>query len=263
MAPFSGKSEAVVLRTFDLRERDLIVVLLTRGAGKIRGVARGARGGRLRRFGGVFLPASVVQLDWFDNRRGELVRIDECTIVRSYFSDISASLDISLLHSYFLELTDGFTEAQDANDDLYRLLRLCLEQACVEGVALVTVRRYFEFWLLRLSGLFPEHDSCAGCGSELERGSDVWLHPEEGFRCRKCRSDSPGGYRLDSGMVDRLRRYAGQGMEKVLAAHSPDTLKLDVRLEKPLVGCLRHHLGRDIRSLAAFSALNALDQSQS
>ncbi len=43
MAPFSGKSEAVVLRTFDLRERDLIVVLLTRGAGKIRGVARGAR----------------------------------------------------------------------------------------------------------------------------------------------------------------------------------------------------------------------------
>ncbi len=78
-----------------------------------------------------------------------------------------------------------------ANDDLYRLLRLCLEQACVEGVALVTVRRYFEFWLLRLSGLFPEHDSCAGCGSELEQGSDVWLHPEEGFRCRCDRTDNP------------------------------------------------------------------------
>ena len=205
MAPFSGKSEAVVLRTFDLRERDLIVVLLTRSAGKLRGVARGARGGRVRRFGGVFLPATVVQLDWFDNRRGELVRIDECTIVRSWFSEVSASLDLSLAHSYFLELADGFTEAQDPQDELYRMLRLCLVTACSAGDRLSTVRRYFVFWRLRLSGLLPEHDSCPGWGRDLGRRHTVWLYPEEGCRCGTCSSATPCGFRLDGVMGDRLR----------------------------------------------------------
>lgn len=255
MAPKSEKSEAVVLKTFDLREKDLIAVLLTRSAGKVRGVARGARGGRVRRFGGVFLPATVVSLDWFDNRRGELVRIDECTIVRSYFSEVSACLDLSLLHSYFLELTDGFTEAQDPNDDLYRLLRLCLEQACSSDAQLVTVRRYFEFWLLRLSGLFPEHDSCTGCGLTLERGKAVWLHSDEGFRCQTCRTTAPGGYRMESNMIGRLQEFAGLGLEDVLKRSTASGQKLDTRLEKPLVGSLQHHLGREIRSLSAFSAL--------
>lgn len=257
MAPFSGKSEAVVLRTYDLRERDLIVVLLTRSAGKLRGVARGARGGRVRRFGGVFLSATVVQLDWFDNRRGELVRIDECTIVRSYFSDVSDSIDVSFLHSCFLELTDGFTETQDPQDDLYRLLRLCLEQACSAGPRLVTVRRYFEFWLLRLSGLFPGDDSCACCGLALQPGNTVWLHPEEGFRCAACQSAASGGHRLDGDMVGRLRLFSSLGLLKLLSGTTADGLKLDARLEKPLVSCLQHHLGREIRSLSAISALRA------
>jgi len=258
MAPISGKSEAVVLRTYDLRERDLIVVFLTRSAGKLRGVARGARGGRMSRFGAAFLPATVVSLDWFDNRRGELVRIDECTILRSYFSEVSASLDLSLLHSYFLELVDGFTEAQDPNDDLYRLLRLCLEQACSSGAQLVTVRRYFEFWLLRLSGLFPEHDSCSGCGLSLKPGEDVWLDPDEGFRCGACRQTMPGGYRLNGELIGRLRGFAGRGLAEVLGRTTAAGLRFDARLEQALVGCLHHHLGREIRSLTAFSALNRI-----
>ncbi len=246
-----------------MRERDLIVVFFTRTAGKLRAVARGARGGRVRRFGGVFLPATVVALDWFDNRRGELVRIDECTIVRSYFSDVSASIDLSFLHSYFLELTDGFTESQDPHDGLYRLLRLCLEQACSAGPQLGTVRRYFEFWLLRLSGLFPGDDSCAGCGLRLPPGTTVWLHPEEGFRCAACQSTASGGHRLDGDMVGRLRLFSSLGLLKLLGGTTAAGLKLDARLEKPLVSCLRHHLGREIRSLSAISALRASTTPQS
>jgi len=260
MAPISGKSEAVVLRTYDLKERDLIVVLLTRSAGKIRGVARGARGGRVRRFGGVFLPATVVNLDWFDDRRRELVRIDECTIVRSYFGDVSGDLDLSLVHSCFLELVDGFTEHQDPNDDLYRLLRLCLEEACSAGDRLITVRRYLEFWLLRLSGLFPELDHCVGCGIPVAPDTDVWLDPDEGFRCAGCRQSSGGGFRLDPGMVGRLRGFAALGLSGVLAGSNEEGPKIDARLEKPLIGSLQHHLGREIRSLSAFSALGGLTE---
>lgn len=260
MAPSVGKSEAVVLRTYDLRERDLIVVLFTRSAGKLRAVARGARGGRLRRFGGVFLPGTVVDLDWFDNKRGELVRIDECTIVRSYFDDVSGDLDLSLTQAFLLELADGFTEAQDPNDDLYRLLRLCLERSCTAGKGLPAVRSYFAFWLLRLSGLFPDDDGCENCGTGLGGRGDIWLEPDHGFRCAGCRESAPGGYRMDRAMMDRLRDFAGTGLDAVLDRSDQDTPPLDARLEKPLLGCLRHHLGRDIRSLQALSAINTIEK---
>ena len=37
------ESEAVVLRTYPLREADLLVTLFTRAEGKVRGVARAAK----------------------------------------------------------------------------------------------------------------------------------------------------------------------------------------------------------------------------
>ena len=45
------ESEAIVLRTYPLREADLLVTLFTRAEGKVRGVARSAKKSK-RRFGG-------------------------------------------------------------------------------------------------------------------------------------------------------------------------------------------------------------------
>ena len=44
------ESEAIVLRTYPLREADLLVTLFTRAEGKVRGVARSAKKSK-RRFG--------------------------------------------------------------------------------------------------------------------------------------------------------------------------------------------------------------------
>ena len=45
------QSEAIVLRTYPLRESDLLVTLFTRAEGKVKGVARAAKKSK-RRFGG-------------------------------------------------------------------------------------------------------------------------------------------------------------------------------------------------------------------
>ncbi|MGB9284530.1 MAG: DNA repair protein RecO, partial [Candidatus Sulfotelmatobacter sp.] len=45
------ESEAIVLRSYPLREADLLVTLFTRAEGKVRGVARSAKKSK-RRFGG-------------------------------------------------------------------------------------------------------------------------------------------------------------------------------------------------------------------
>ena len=54
------ESEAIVLRTYPLREADLLVTLFTRLEGKVRGVARSAKKSR-RRFGGALEPLTYVR----------------------------------------------------------------------------------------------------------------------------------------------------------------------------------------------------------
>ena len=54
------ESEAIVLRTYPLREADLLVTLFTRLEGKVNGVARSAKKSK-RRFGGALEPLTYVR----------------------------------------------------------------------------------------------------------------------------------------------------------------------------------------------------------
>ena len=54
------QSEAIVLRTYPLREADLLVTLFTRDEGRIKGVARSAKKSK-RRFGGALEPLTWVR----------------------------------------------------------------------------------------------------------------------------------------------------------------------------------------------------------
>src|SRR5260221_10348794 len=69
------ESEAIVLRTYPLRESDLLVTLFTRMEGKVKGVARAAMKSR-RRFGGALEPLTYVRAFYDDRERQELARLD-------------------------------------------------------------------------------------------------------------------------------------------------------------------------------------------
>ena len=74
------QSEAIVLRSYPLREADLLVSFFTRTEGKLRGVARSAKKSR-KRFGGALEPLTTVRLYWEDRERQELARIDSCDVL--------------------------------------------------------------------------------------------------------------------------------------------------------------------------------------
>jgi hypothetical protein len=57
--------------------------------------------------------------------------------------------------SYFAELLDEWAQDADADDRLYRLGASMLD-ALSAGVPGEPLARYFEYWLLRLQGLYPE-----------------------------------------------------------------------------------------------------------
>ncbi|MEQ1575876.1 MAG: DNA repair protein RecO C-terminal domain-containing protein, partial [Vicinamibacterales bacterium] len=57
--------------------------------------------------------------------------------------------------SYFAELLDEWAQEADADDRLYRLGASMLD-ALASGAPVEPLARYFECWLLRLQGLYPE-----------------------------------------------------------------------------------------------------------
>lgn len=180
------ETEAIVLRTYKLSEADKIAVCLTRGAGVVRGVARGAR--RLKsRFGAGLEPFTHVNLTYFEKEGRELVTLKGAEIVRSHFAWASTSESLAVL-GYLCELALEFAPPHYPDERLFRMVRACLEAAAERPEALAAVAVYYELWMLRLAGFLPEPRRCGGCGRGLRGGASgkVFASPEGVWRCEGC-----------------------------------------------------------------------------
>jgi len=145
-------ADALVLRTYKLGEADRIVVFLTRDRGKKRGVAKGARRPRSR-FTGALEPLTEVSVAYFEKERRELVGLNYAETRQSPLA--LSSPDALGYVSYFAELLDEWAQEADADDRLYRLGASMLD-ALAGGAPVEPLARYFEYWLLRLQGVYPE-----------------------------------------------------------------------------------------------------------
>src|SRR5918999_1855217 len=162
-------SDALVLRTYKLGETSKIVVLLTRERGKVRAVARGARGARPR-YQSALEPLSEVRATLYGRQGADLLRLGACELLRSAFPAAARGLEESLALSYFAELLDAFCAEGQAEDDVYRLAVAVLAEAEKGGSPVTVLARSLEAWLRRLHGIYPPLDRCAGCGRGLARG---------------------------------------------------------------------------------------------
>jgi DNA repair protein RecO (recombination protein O) len=143
-------ADALILRTYKLGESDRIVVFLTRDRGKKRGVAKNARQSR-RRFGGALEPLTCGRVGYVERERRELVRLDYVELVRSPLS--AANPDALGYASYFAELIDEWAQEADPNEPLFRLGASMVDAMAI-GVPIEPLARYFEYWLLRLQGVY-------------------------------------------------------------------------------------------------------------
>ena len=151
-------ADALILRTYKLGESDRIVVFLTRDRGKKRGVAKNARQSR-RRFGGALEPMTVGRVGYVERERRELVRLDYVEAVRSPMS--AQSIEGLGYVSYFAELIDEWAQDNDANEPLFRLGASVID-AMAHGVGAEPLARYFEYWLLRLQGVYESEARMSG-----------------------------------------------------------------------------------------------------
>ena len=110
-----------VLRTYPLRESDLIASVFTEEHGKIRGVARAARSAKSRWLGALD-PMTEVTLEWKSREGDELLSLSDCSIVRSPYRTMP-NLAVTWTLAFTAELVDVTAPANDADGTLYRLLR--------------------------------------------------------------------------------------------------------------------------------------------
>jgi DNA repair protein RecO (recombination protein O) len=179
-------SEALILRTYKLGETDRIVVFLTRDRGKKRGVARGARRPRSR-YTGALEPMTRAGVAYYEREQRDLVRINYVEPTRSPMSVAGRSdqADAALGHvGYFAELIDEWAPEAHVDERLYRLGSSMVD-AIATGAPVDKLARYFEYWILRLQGVYPVIVVCPGCGGRLADGA-VMPPREHDYVCRRC-----------------------------------------------------------------------------
>ena len=178
------ESDSIILKTYPLAEADRIVVFFSRDYGKIRGVANGVR--RMKsRFGASLEPLALTRVTFFQKETVELVRIRSCELIDSPMK-LFADYDRAMMASHVADLVDRFLPDHEVQDAVFRLFGLA-RQSLLTDCPLELTRCYFEVWMLRLAGVFPDFFRCSICARELGTNeSRVFLPGLTRLACHSC-----------------------------------------------------------------------------
>jgi DNA repair protein RecO (recombination protein O) len=228
--------EAFVLTRYPFRERDWVVVLLTREAGLVKLVARRVRGARSGR-GAALEPLASLRVSYFEKSGAELATLDEAELTRSAFA-LAADPVRWASGQVVAELALTFCPPGQASEPAFRLLGHCVD-ALLAGHDAAAVWHYAELWFLRLAGVFPELDRCGVCGEGLPAGTRIFDEGERTFVCAQHRPLRPTI--LAEAAVRWLHTASRQPLAGVAMAAPRDAVAW-------LVGLRRHFTDRALRS---------------
>jgi len=194
------KYEGIVIKTIDYGESNKIVTIFTREAGKIAGMARGAKKTNSRLAG----PTQLFSYGYFmiyGNRGiGALQQAELISSLRAIREDIFKTA----YATYIVELIDKATGEKERNPFLFELLHQTLQYINEEYDPDI-VTNIFEMKMLNVLGLYPEMNRCAVCGNaEAQFGFSI---KENGLICHECFEKDPHFFPLSQTSVKLLRLF--------------------------------------------------------
>jgi len=177
------RTNAIVLRTYKLKEADRIIVMMTEHEGKVRAVAKGAR--KSKRTGALLDSLAHIDVQMYRGK-GDLDTVTQVQAVDT-FNSIRTDLDRFTRAASFVEAVDYVTPDREPHERLYRMLAGALRTVAGDNPTLTAAGFFLK--LLALEGLEPVLDRCISCGSD---GPLVSFDPvNSGTRCSSCRSGVP------------------------------------------------------------------------
>jgi len=183
----SQTSEAIILRTRAYGESDKIVTFLSKDAGKLTGIAKGAKNSR-RRFANCLDPFTEVRVHFRTRPGAGLVFMESCDLLRA--TGALAEPNKFAYGSYLIELVDQLTEEAHPVPGVYQLLHEGLEEL-QRGAATSAFLRAFELRLLHHAGYDPHLISCGHCQQSVVTAAGAFLDTLQGsIFCADCRTQN-------------------------------------------------------------------------
>jgi DNA repair protein RecO (recombination protein O) len=246
-------ADALILRTYRYGEADRIVVFLTEDRGKKRGVAKNASKSR-RRFGAALEPMTRGRATYVEHEGRELVRLDRIEPQRTPMTSATTRPPADAAHvlghaAYFAELMDEWAPENAANDRLFRL-GAAIGDRLGEPGSVDVLARYFEYWLMRLEGVYPALDRCPHCErATLDEGA-VLDTRERALVCRECAHAGPTLSREAIGWLRGIgTRKPAHLAKETVSVHALDEIEL---VHRQLITL---HLDKELRSTRVMSEL--------
>ena len=242
-------TEALILRSVDFGESDLILHLLTPDTGRLTVIAKGARRSK-KRFPGTldFFNHLAVQIE--RRRPTSMARLEHARLRRTLHGPRCDPRRFAL-GCYLLEMLDRLAPEGGARVDHHRLFAFALG-----ALELIDERRpdpglriLLEVRALDALGLGPEFITCVRCG-EAPEGSEgpIGFHVADGGPC--CVRCTPEGHPLLPVHIGTLRTLQ---QSRSLATRQLGRLVLrGAALEEArtlIARFLRFHVGLDLRSV--------------
>lgn len=227
------RANGVVLRTYKLGEADRIIILFTRGHGKVRAVAKGVRRTRSK-FGSRLEPGCVASLQLYEGRNLDVITQVE---TEQLHPNLRTDIDRFGRATVLLEIVDQVGQEGEPNPALYKLLAGALAELDRGGNPLVVPA--FAAKVLALEGVAPMLDACVSCGS-TERLVAIEIH-EGGVLCHNCRR---GEAMSEAARQTLIMVFAGH-VRHVLQTTPPE---VSDELEHLASRMLEQHLERRLRT---------------
>ncbi len=226
-------TQAIVLRTYKLREADRIIVLVSPDRGMIRAVAKGIRKTKSK-FGSRLEPTTHVSLQ-VHKGKSDLDLITQVETL-NHFRIIREDLNRLTKAISMLEAVDQVVLPGEAAVELHRMLLGALKTLEDNDSALVAPSFFLK--LLVLEGTGPIVDQCVTCG---DTAIVSFSNDEGGVMCENHRAGIP----ISSQAVEQLRLILGGNLGEALNQQESLVTK---EVEKIATEALEFFLERRIRT---------------
>ncbi len=238
------KTEAIILRTKDFGESDLIVTVFSYRYGTLRGVAKGARRSS-KRFVNSLTTFSLVNLAFSERRSGDLVLLESCDLIEG-FPAIRSDYNILLRASYMVELTETLFPSNVQSSEMFRLLKFGLgslsEKQNIEETMIM-----FQARAMKIGGFGINLSRCSLCKRRYGGKGRALFHPPSGsIVCLSCEKESVLNPGMSPKTVQVLEHFQSADLSILKDVQCDD--EIITELKKVLMMHVEHRLGKRLKS---------------
>jgi len=238
------KTEAIILRTKDFGESDILVTFFSSLYGTLKGIAKGGRRSS-KRFVNSLTTFSLVNLAFRERRSGDLVWLDTCELAEG-FPAIRSDYNLLLRASYMVELTEILFPSNVQSAEMFQLLKFGLgsisEKKNIEETMIM-----FQARAMKIGGFGINLSQCSLCARPYEGKSRALFHPPSGsIVCLSCDKESVLNPGMNPKTVQILEHLQSTDLSLLKNVQCDDDIITE--LKRVLMVHVEHRLGKRLKS---------------